>query len=187
MSVNVEYIEKLREAVAQQYGKSIDSPSEFASLSAAIKDVTQLSLSTSTLERVWGYVKGYKTVRRNTLNVLSRYVGCRDWDEFCGTFSSTSVSDWGTTGTIALSSLNVGDRVEVRWSPGRRIVVRYLGQGKMCVEESIRSKLAVGDTFICAGMVNGDSLVLLQVMHAGKNEVMTYVCGKHGGIMAQKL
>lgn len=62
MSVKVEYIEKLREAVAQQYGKSIDSPSEFAGLSAAIKDVTQLSLSTSTLERVWGYVKGYKTV-----------------------------------------------------------------------------------------------------------------------------
>ena len=145
------------------------------------------SLSVSTIKRVWGYVTGYATIRVSTLNILSRYAGCRDWRDFCDTMSSPDVSSFPSGDVVALSTLAVGDCVEVKWSPGRRIVVQNLGQGRMRVTESQRSKLTVGTTFSCSGFVNGEQLVLTQVETASSERAMTYVCGKRGGISARIL
>ena len=97
------------------------------------------------------------------------------------------MSSFPTGDVVALSTLRVGDCVEVTWSPGRRIVVQNLGQGRMRVIESQRSKLAVGTAFSCSGFVNGEHLVLTQVETAGSDHSLTYVCGKHGGITARIL
>jgi hypothetical protein len=86
-----------------------------------------------------------------------------------------------------MSTLAIGDRVEVTWSPGRRIVAQNLGQGRLRVVECLRSKLAVGTTFTCAGIVNGERLTLTQVETPGTEQVLTYVCGKRGGIIAKVL
>lgn len=187
MNVTREQMTAIRHVVEDRYGQSINSPTDFAGLCDQLAFALGESLSISTVKRVWGYVSGYSSVRLSTLNVLARYVGCRDWREFCDTLSSTDVSGFPTGDVVALSSLGVGDLVEVTWSPGRRIVVQNLGQGRMRVTESQRSKLAVGTTFSCTGFVNGEQLVFTQVERAGTDHSQTYVCGKRGGITARVL
>ena len=187
MKVSQQQLAALRSAVENYYGQTLNTPHDFRCLADQLQDEGAGSLSMSTLKRLWGYVSGYETVYVSSLNVLSRFVGCRDWQEFCDTLTETDTSDFSLSEVVALSTLNVGDEVEVRWKPGRRIVVKYLGQGRMRVVLSERSKLAVGDTFSCAGMINGEQLALTQLEHAGADRVTSYICGKCGGITARKL
>lgn len=187
MEKNQEYIEKLRQAVEEKLGQSVTSPTDFARLSDSLLAALGESLSVSTLKRLWGYVDGYATVRTSTLNVLSRYVGCCDWNEFCQSLADNDGSSFPEGDVVAMSTLAIGDCVEVRWVPGRRIVVKNLGQWRMTVVESERSKLPVGTTFTCAGMVNGEPLTLTQVEIPGTDRAQTYVCGKYGGITARRL
>ena len=187
MEKNQEYISALRQAVEEKLGQSVTSPTDFARLSDSLLAALGESLSVSTLKRLWGYVDGYATVRTSTLNVLSRYVGCRDWNEFCQSLADNDGSSFPEGDVVAMSTLAIGDCVEVRWAPGRRIVVKNLGQWRMTVVESERSKLPVGTTFTCAGMVNGEPLTLTQVEIPGTDRAQTYVCGKHGGITARRL
>lgn len=180
-----EHIAALERAVEDQYGQTLSSPADFGGLCDSLKSTLGESLSMSTVKRLWGYVSGYESVRKSTLNTLSHYVGCRDWEDFCATLEHPDVSTFPTGDVVALSTLKVGDGVEVTWSPGRRIVVQYLGQGRMRVTESLRSKLTVGTTFSCAGMVNSERLTLTQVEIPGTDQALTYVCGKRGGITAR--
>lgn len=186
MIVKQEELDALKRAVEDRFGQVLSTPHDFANLSGQLIEAGN-PLAVSTLKRQWGYVDGYNTVRPSTLNALARYVGCRDWQEFCDTLTDDDSSDFVMGDVVAMNTLAVGDRVEVRWKPGRRIVVQYLGQGRMRVVESERSKLKVGDTFSCAGMVNGERLVLTQVERVGSDQAQTYVCGKHGGIIARRL
>ena len=185
--MNKEHIEALKQAIEDRFGQSVCSPTDFSRLSDALLAALGESLSVSTLKRVWGYVAGYASVRTSTLNTLSRYVGCRDWQEFCDTLTEHDSSSFPDGDMVAMSTLAVGDRVEVAWSPGRRIVARYMGQGRMCVVENLRSKLVVGTTFSCAGMVNGERLMLTQVELPGAVRSVAYECGRHGGITARVL
>ena len=180
-----EHIAALKRAVEDRYGQALSSPADFGGFCDSLKGTLGESLSMSTVKRVWGYVTGYATVRLSTLNTLSHYVGCRDWQEFCETLDQPDVSSFPSGDVIALSTLKVGDNIEVTWSPGRRIVVQYMGQGRMRVTESLRSKLTVGTTFSCAGMVNGERLTLTQVEIPGTDKALSYVCGRAGGIKAR--
>ncbi|MBO7609258.1 MAG: hypothetical protein J6S96_03530 [Muribaculaceae bacterium] len=187
MNTNDMAVERLRYDVEQRYGHQITGPHDFNELSDEIAAVTDERLSVSTLKRLWDYVKGYNTVRLATLGVLARYVGCRDWAEFCDTLTAEDTSGWHYAPVIPISTLKQGDRIEVTWHPGRRIVVQYMEQGRFRVLECERCKLAVDDTFSCIGMVCGEQLVLTQVQRIGSDCVKTYVCGKKGGIQARKL
>jgi len=187
MEMMQEQLAALRQAVEDRYGQAINSPTDFAGLCDQLALVQGEQISVSTLKRVWGYVTGYATIRMSTLNILSRYAGCRDWRDFCDTLANPDVSSFPTGDVVALSTLKVGDNVEVKWSPGRRIVAQYLGQGRMRVIESQRSKLTVGTTFSCNGFVNGEQLILTQVETSSADQAMTYVCGKRGGITARIL
>ena len=187
MNTDDKAIKQLRQDVERHYGHEITGPHDFEDLADKIADVTDERLSVSTLKRLWGYVDGYNTVRLATLGVLSRYVGCRDWAEFCDSLTAEDTSDWHYAPVIPISTLKRGDRIEVTWHPGRRIVVQYMEQGRFRVVECERCKLAVDDTFSCIGMVNGERLVLTQVERIGNDYAKTYVCGKNGGIQARIL
>ena len=187
MEITQEQSDALKRAVEDRYGQSLGSPTDFARFCDHLNSSLGESLSLSTVKRLWGYVTGYSTVRTSTLNVLSRYVGCRDWRDFCETLTDSDVSSFPMGDVVAMSTLAVGDCVEVTWSPGRRIVVQYIGQGRMRVIESLRSRLTVGSTFSCSGIVSGERLVLTQVEMTGVERAQTYVCGKRGGVTARVL
>ena len=58
------------------------SNEEYHELSKAILDATGVSLSHTTLKRVWGKVKYTNSPSLTTLNTLARYVGFENWRSF---------------------------------------------------------------------------------------------------------
>lgn len=76
-------IESLKGHVAKAFGRTLDSPSDYDSLSLSIREKTGEYISPTTLKRLFGYVKPATVPRPSTLSVLSRYVGYAGWSDFC--------------------------------------------------------------------------------------------------------
>ena len=180
-------LDALKKEVEEKVGRTVELPSDFDMLAAAITTATSEYISTNTLKRLWGYVKGYRTSRRFTLNVLARYAGYRDWDDFYHNLSNTAASQIFDSHYIDSDTLQPGARLTLRWRPGRVVTLEYHGDNEYVVVESQNSKLAVGDTFKCQGFIPGQPLIINGLMHQGIDHPINYICGKQGGIEINKL
>ena len=69
---NIAILRSLVEESAQS--KAITS-SDYIYLAGAIQGRTNKHLGVTTLKRIWGYVEGYKSVRKSTLDILAQFVG----------------------------------------------------------------------------------------------------------------
>ncbi len=80
---NLPEIATLRSRVKEKSGLALDTHFHFIQLVAKLEKELREHMSETTLERVWGYsTRGYDTVSRRTLDVLSRFVGAKNWDDF---------------------------------------------------------------------------------------------------------
>lgn len=116
-----ECLEQLKISVERVLGKKLLTPKDYDSLSEHIFSRLHIMISATTLKRLWGYLKENTSPRLATLDVLSRFVGYRDWSEFC---KSVGVSETIQSDIIISRSLNVeqlekGDKVLVAWLPDR--------------------------------------------------------------------
>ena len=78
-----EAIEQLRKAIERTIGKTLETNSDFESLSNSIYEKTRVSISTTTLKRIWGYLSESVTPRRYTLDQLARFIDYDDFDAYC--------------------------------------------------------------------------------------------------------
>lgn len=177
-----ESLNALKKQVEEKMGCTMRLPRDFNMLAKAVTDATSEHISTNTLKRLWGYIDGYSTSRRFTLNVLARYVGYRDWDDFCRNLSNTAASQIFDSHYIDSDTLQPGKRLTLRWHPGRVVTLEYRGDNEYVVVASLRAKLAVGDTFKCQGFIPGQPLVINGLIHQGIDHPINYICGKQGGI-----
>lgn len=73
----------LLKEVEKHYGRPLKTSANFEALSIVIERDLGEIISASTLKRLWGYVSLRPTPRMNTLNVLSKFIGKRDFATFC--------------------------------------------------------------------------------------------------------
>lgn len=80
-----DYIEKCRQLIEQKlaWGSSeYWQNQDYERLSERIFEVTNITLSTSTLKRVWGKVQYNSTPNLSTLNALAQFAGYENWRNF---------------------------------------------------------------------------------------------------------
>lgn len=181
-------VEVLKKRVEEKLGTKMHTPTNFTKLSTTILLETKKYLSQTTLKRLWGYISGAEIVRYSTLDILSIYLGYKDWDDYlvCLENDGCNTSKEYYNATIESKDLVIGDIVKLTWWPNRIVEVRYNGDNNFEVISSLNSKLCVTDTFKCAFFVNGESLLLDYYIHNGMTPTK-YLCGKEGGIKATKL
>lgn len=175
--------DNLRRKVETFTGVTPETRRHFDMLAQILFERTRAMVSATTLRRFWGYQEmGYSGLSRNTLNVLSRFVGYTNWNAFVQQdllVDSSELMD--VRQELAVTALTVGNKVEVTWMPDRRIVIEYLGADTFRVLSSENSKLMAGDTFHCSQIVASKSMFCNNLLRPG-SPVMSYVCGKTGGV-----
>lgn len=180
----------LRQSVAKRFGRQPMVHSDFLDLVADIEVCVHQHISESTLERVWSYsTRGYNTVSRHTLDVLSLYAEGAYWEEYCQRLRETSESESELFSALAISAeeLGVGDRIRLGWLPDRECIVRYLGDGRFVAEECHNSKLRPGDTFTCHTFLLGKELILSHLQRSDDSTSESfYVAGRRHGITLLK-
>lgn len=125
---------------------------DFEKLREKIFEEVKELVSVTTLQRVWGYSsRTVENLSLHTMNILSGYMGLKDWDAFCERLHSTAMSQsqmFDIAG-ISTADLNSGDRLVIGWQPDRLCTLCYLGDNRFITEESVNAKLKKGDTFSC--------------------------------------
>lgn len=142
----------LRRMIEDRSGVRPQINEDFERIRESIFEATRELVSASTLQRVWGYSsRSVENISLNTMNILSRFVGAKDWLDFCESLRNhggTESQMFDIEG-VSSSDLQPGDRLVIGWQPDRLCTVRYLGGNRFITEEAVNAKLKKGDTFSC--------------------------------------
>ena len=76
-------IEYLKKRVEKQFGEVVGNVKSCQSLSASIYDRCGSRISDSTIRRIWGMLPSPKLPSKNTLDLLSQFIGYKSWEDFC--------------------------------------------------------------------------------------------------------
>lgn len=161
----------LKKAVEKRFGRAVETRADFAMVVADIELVTKEHVAESTLRRLWGRLRGYSTVFKRTLDVLSCYAGYSHWDSFCRSLANSEnrESELIMNGhTIKAEELSPGDRIRIGWLPDRECVVEFIGGTRFKAIQTQNSTLQEGDTFECSVMLRDYPLFVDNLVHGGE-------------------
>ena len=174
--------------VEKKYGRRIATTTDFESLSVVIEHQIGELISSSTLKRLWGYVSLNPTPRVATLDVLSRFIGHRDFKAFCNYLKDSQVyaSNFFTSKCQTVAELVEGMKVQIGWAPNRLVKMIYLGNFQFEVISSENSQLRVGDRFELSEIIVGYPLFISRILRDGAY-TPSYVAGQIDGINLLKV
>ena len=181
--VSHEMIVLLRNEVEEKMGYKLRSPLDFSQLLLRMREVCPSSLSVSTVKRLWEYVPSQHIPRLYTLSLLTRFIGYKDWDDFCKKKSTFTTANSGFVSSSfgQMQPLSIGDRLSLAWSPNRRCLIECRGGDFFCVLESVNATLQPGDTFQANFFSLGHPLYVTRLVREGRL-LQDYVAGKRNGL-----
>lgn len=176
-------LQYLLELVEKQYGRKLSTTTDFESLSVIIEKATGDLLSSSTLKRLYGYVSLNTVPRKTTLDILSRFIGNRDYETFRISLSNDPQfsSRFFSAKTVTTSELKAGDRLRIGWPANRIVTLKYLGDDLFEVETSVNASLVKGDRFRQVSFMKGYPLYLSRILRDG-DYTPAYVAGMNSGL-----
>ena len=176
-------VQYLLELVEKQYGRKLSTTTDFESLSVIIEKATGDLLSSSTLKRLYGYVSLNTVPRKTTLDILSRFIGNRDYETFRISLSNDPQfsSRFFSAKTVTTSELKAGDRLRIGWPANRIVTLNYLGNDLFEVETSVNASLVKGDRFRQVSFMKGYPLYLSRILRNG-DYTPAYVAGMNSGL-----
>lgn len=172
---------ELKNQVENKMGRKMKTPKDFTLLGSSIWNSIHEMISPTTLKRLWGYIDGAEQTRVSTLDILSKFLEFKDWDDFMNHLDRSGDSDPVLSFHIGIEELVPGDRVFVSWKPDRRCTFRYLGNATFIVEKSQNSKLRKGDTFSTTLFILNEPLYLSNFVQ-GDNPPVPFVVGNRDGL-----
>ena len=177
-------IHNLRHDIETALGKPMQTPKDFEFLRERIYGRLHIFISRTTLMRIWGYVDEKVEPRKNTLDVLVRFLGYTGWEEYQRNVSLPKEQQSSPVLSRRLSvanSLALGDRLRLTWQPERVCDIEYLGGLRFVVTASKNTRLHESDTFECSLIVEGEPLYLDNLIQ-DNHPPIAYVCGKKSGV-----
>lgn len=169
--------------VEKKYGRKLNSPAAFESLSILIEKETGELLSAATIKRLYGYVSMKPTPRKSTLDIMSRYIGFRDFEDFRIDIKNNPAynSSFISTSIISSGDLKKGDIVRVGWAPNRLVELKYEGENNFEVVSNENSRLEVGDRFRIVNFMLNYPLYIAEILRNGSSH-LSYIAGSREGI-----
>lgn len=173
-------LRQLRDAIEISLGREMRTPRDFDFLRQCIFARTRNMISASTLKRLWNYMPQGK-VRETTLSLLAQFLGYKSWDAFLRGDRTEGASDFILSRHLWTDDIEPETHINLTWHPGRRCLIRYIGNGSFEVVESENTRLKPQMTFRCGKFIEGEPLFIDRLTIDGVRSV-SYVCGKISGI-----
>ena len=177
----------IQEQLKQKCGLDLSTPSDAESLALDIEGITGEHIGVNTMKRLLGMIADEREPRLSTLSIVAHYLGFSDWKEL-ELFDKGSNSGFGDDdeGVLPASSLPKGCTLMVSYAPDRKLTLRHLNDARFFVEQSLHSKLKVGDEIAVTHFVKGYPLLVGEVIRDGES-LGRFVAGKERGIDFQLL
>ena len=184
---------QLRTDIEIALKKKLQTPKDFEYLRERIYSRLHTLVSRTTLMRLWGYVDEEVTPRKGTLDILSKFLGYKDWESFQENTMLPKEQQSSPVMSRKLSvntDLCIGEKLRLTWQPGRVCDVEYLGNQSFRVIASENTRIQPGDTFQCSLIIEGEPLYLDNLRKgdgSSSAETIAYVCGKKTGVNFEHL
>ena len=180
-------IEELKTMIAEKYGKSLCTTTDFEEFSIYLHKDTGKNISSSTLKRLYGYVNDDHKPRVTTLDVLAQYIGYKDFTDFCQWLKTSTKfnSSFFMTQQLISSELDEGDEVSIGWSPNRILQLRYIGESTYEILTAENSKLKAGDKFVAGCFIKEQPLYLPYIEREG-HRTPAFVAGRSIALTSPK-
>ncbi len=163
-------------------GHPISLPVHCSTLALDIESCTGEHIGVNTIKRLLGFINDERQPRESTLHIIANYLGYDSWETLKMIDEAQGNSDFNIdVEQVRLESLQIGDLIEITYSPNRRIVILYNGENVFTVKESGNSKLCVGDAITLSHIINGYPLLVAKVVREGK-DLGQFVAGKAQGV-----
>lgn len=181
-------IEELKRIVEEEYGKGINTTTDFEEFSFYLQKRLDRKVSASTLKRIWGYVNDEHKPRMGTLDALAEFAGHHDFLTF-KRWLKTSIrynSSFFDANLLTSTKLPVDKEITIGWSPNRLLRLRHLGKSQFEVIEAKNSKLKPHDKFFSVCFILGQPLYLPYIDRDGKH-TPPFIAGRNGGLTIIKV
>lgn len=159
MKPEKEKLDLLLQIVAQTFGTTPHTPTDFVALASAVQESTGRTIGLSTLKRLWGYIKDQTGTTYSTLSLLSRYTGYSDWDSFCrfaSLITDEQKSGFSKESIIESRLVAVGTTISIRLGATKHCTLKKINEPDgYTVTEGGNIKLREGDTVRVACMAIG--------------------------------
>ena len=164
--------------VERLMGRGLKSPNDFQRLIDLLPKDEKLSVST--LKRLWQYVPNEHKAREATLDILSKLLKYKNWQDYCMAHANTQESDF-LTGINTQRDIACGAVVMLKWEPDRECMIKKMESGRFGVVEAKNTKLQVGDEFYTAWLEKGKPLLATQFI---RNDLPQpdYIAGRRNGL-----
>jgi hypothetical protein len=177
--------EIIKKKIEQKAGQRIRYSRDCDTLAEKILSDCKCSISSSTLKRLFGFVKGEKEPRAYTLDILAAYIGYPSWDELLHSFNTEGSQARREISELKPSKLKPGEKFELSYKPNTIITIEHIGKSKFKVLAVKNSRLKEGNVFKAAVITLHHPLFVLEVEgDAGKEGKM--IEGKISGITSIK-
>lgn len=174
--------DRIRQLIAKRFGRELRYSQECDALSEDIFERTGERLGISTLKRMLGFTGASVVPRTSTMDIIAQYLGYSCYSELAMELGEgVKVSDFDTIDGIDPVTLTPGTHVMLTYSPDRKIVMRYIGEGWFTVIESENSKLLKGDRLKLSNLSLGFELIVSEVIRNGCS-LGAYRAAKNSGI-----
>lgn len=128
----------------------------------------RFNISASTLRRLFGFVKATKTVRLQTLDAISNYLGCSTWDELIQPLNKESKVVLKQIVELKTSKIKVGDKYQYTYKPEAEINLEYVGKSYFKVISAKNSLLKQGDLFKAGTLTLHHPLFISEIERNGE-------------------
>ena len=172
--------------IEQRLGVPVKYPRDCNALQHHIYSVCKKQVSTSTLKRLFGFVKNIKQSHKHTLDVIAQYVGHKNWEDLNRFMENPENSSFFQVDGIEASKLKIGNQVEFTYDPNRVVLIKYLGKNTFEVIEAKNSKLHRQDKIICSHIVLNHPLIVIEVLR-NKAKLGKFTAGKLNGVTGIKV
>lgn len=155
------------ELLKRKSGNDLRLPSDCEYLSLDIESKTGIRIGATTLKRLMGFAQDERTPHTSTLDTIARYLGFQHWDELAMIEDKGNSDFDAVDGEVRSGNLKEGQQVEFTYLPDRKVRMRYLGNNRYQVVESLKSKLQVGDEVVVLNFILNHPLLVMNVWRSG--------------------
>jgi hypothetical protein len=135
----------LKDKIIAKYGAEIRYAKDCDVLADIISNETKQLISGSTLKRLFGIIPGVKEPRLYTLDLISKYIGYANYDDFVEQIQTNESSKFESFQEININNLKTKEKIKFEYEPERLIIAEYESESQFRILESVNSKLKVND------------------------------------------
>ena len=136
---------KIIELIEQKHGREIRYPKDCEALAGDISQKTRQTISSSTIKRLMGFVKGTKEVRTYTLDVIASYLECTCYKDLLEKLDYHHPEKTPIIKEVVIKNLCKGQKVKLQLGNKESILLCCIGEDELEVLQSKSSLINTGD------------------------------------------